>query len=193
MRSAAPSSSRSRARRRPRIGGVGDVADERAAQVGGAVGGGDDGAQGQLGAVEALDDLGQGTDRGRAPRLELGEQGALGGGAGAGVGVVEGRHHGCRVRVVGADLHRERPLAGGGQHLDRVEQLGGLVDAAEAAQAGGGEDDGVEPALGDGPQPGVDVAAQPGDDQAEAERLELRAPTGRARCRRWRRRAARPG
>ena len=83
------------------------------------------------------------------------------------------------MRVVGPDLHRERPLAGGGQHLDRVEQLGGLVDAAQAAQAGGGEDDGVEPALGDGAQAGVDVAAQAGDHQAEAERLELRAPAGR--------------
>ena len=61
----------------------------------------------------------------------------------------------------------------------RVEQLGGLVDPAEPAQPGRGEHDGIQPTLADGPQPGVDVAAQAGDDQAEAEGLELGTAAGR--------------
>ena len=93
--------------------GVGDVTDDRAAQVGGPVGRGDDGAQRQLGAVHPLDDLGEGADGGRAPGLELGEEGALGGGAGAGVGVVEGGDDRGRGGVVGADLDGQGALARG--------------------------------------------------------------------------------
>ena len=79
------------------------------------------------------------------------------------------------MRVARADLHRERPLAGGREHLERVEQLADLVGPTHAAQPGGGEHDGVEPPLGDRPQAGVDVAAQAGDHEAEAQGLELGA------------------
>ena len=164
------------------VGGGGGVPDERAAEVSRPVGRGDDGSQGELRAVEAFDDLGECADGGGAPGLELGEQRPLGGGAGAGVVVVEQGDEGCRVRVVRADLHRERPLAGGREHLDRVEQLADGVDPSEATQACGGEHDGVEVSLGDLPHPGVDVAAQSGDDEAEAQGLELGPAAGGARA-----------
>ena len=49
-----------------------------------------------------------------------------------------------QVGVGGAALDRERTLAGGGQHLQRVEHLGHLVEPAEPGQAGAGQHDRVE-------------------------------------------------
>ena len=83
---------------------------------------------------------------------------------------------GDQVGVVGAALDRERALAGCGQHLERVEDLGDLVEAAQAGQSGAGQDDRVDLALADLADPGVDVAADALDLQAEAERLELAHP-----------------
>ena len=52
--------------------------------------------------------------------------------------------------VVGRSaLDRQRALAGRGQHLDRVEDLGDLVEPAEPGQPGAGEHDGVDLAVGD--------------------------------------------
>ena len=113
-RSAAPSSRRSRASARPTALGVGGQPGGGAAQVDGAVDARDDGAQRQLDAVVALDDLGEGADRRGAAGLELGEDGALGDDAGAGVGVVEGGDGVAGGGVVGADLDGQGALAGAG-------------------------------------------------------------------------------
>ncbi len=77
--------------------------------------------------------------------------------------------------VVGPHLDGEGALGRRGQHLDRVEDLGGLADPGQPAQPGGGEDDGVEPSLADRPDPGVDVPAQVHELDAETERGDLGA------------------
>ena len=87
---------------------------------------------------------------------------------------------GDQVGVVAAALDRERALPGGGEHLERVEHLGGLVDAAEPGQPGAGEHDGVVLAARDLADAGVDVAADADDLDAEAERLELGGAARRA-------------
>ena len=48
-----------------------------------------------------------------------------------------------QVGVVGPALDGQRALARGGQHLQRVEHLGGVVEPADAGQAGAGEHDRV--------------------------------------------------
>ena len=69
----------------------------------------------------------------------------LRGDRGAGDLVVErGGQLADEVVVVGPALHGQRALCRGGQHLQRVEQLGRLVDPAEPAQPGGRDDDRVE-------------------------------------------------
>ena len=75
--------------------------------------------------------------------------------------------------VAGAALDRERALAGGREHLQRVEGLGDLVGAAEPGEAGAGQHHGVEVAGADLGDAGVHVAAHPDQVEAEAERLEL--------------------
>ena len=87
--------------------------------------------------------------------------------------VVERGQAGHEVGVVGAALDRERALPGSGEHLERVEHLGGVVEAAEAGQAGAGQQHGVVLAAGDLADAGVHVAADAGDVQAQAEGLEL--------------------
>src|SRR5690606_6862033 len=115
----------------------------------------------------------EGSDGRAAPGLKGVEEGALGRDGGPGVRVVEhGEQSSGRV-VVDAALAREGSLAGSGQHLDRVEDLGGLVRATQAEQTGAGQHDGVELTAGHPADPGVDVAAQLGDLDAEAERVEL--------------------
>ena len=78
--------------------------------------------------------------------------------------------------VVGPALDREGSLARRGQHLQRVEHLGRLVDPAQPGQAGAGEHDGVELAGGDLAEAGVHVAADADQLDAEAERGELGDP-----------------
>jgi hypothetical protein len=87
-----------------------------------------------------------------------------------------------------AALDGERTLGGCGQHLQGVEQLARLVDAAQAAQPCGGDHHGVELPRGDLADAGVDVAPDRHDAQTQAERLELgdpprRAGTDRRSCR----------
>ena len=152
-----------------------DRADDRAAQVDGGVEAAGEGPQRELDhAVPAVDDLGEGADRRGAAGLERGEQRPLGGDAGPGVRIVQGRHGGDHVGPVRAALDREGSLPRGGQHLQRVDELAHLVEAPEPGQARTGQDDRVVPAVVDQPQPGVDVAADRLDPQAEAERGELR-------------------
>ena len=79
-----------------------------------------------------------------------------------------------------AALDRQRPLCGGGQHLQRVEQLVRLLDAAEPAQPGRGDDDGVQLAGVHLADPGVDVAADRHDLEAQPERVQLGGPPRRA-------------
>ena len=114
------------------------------------------------------------------PASSVGEQGPLGGDAGAGVGVVEGGDDGCRDGVVGAALDGERALAGGGQHLDRVEHLGGLVERPSRRSPARASTTASSWPSATLPQPGVDVAAEAGDDQAEAEGVELGGAARRA-------------
>ena len=93
--------------------------------------------------------LAVGPDRGRAAGLQSGEQGALGGHGEPGGGVVE-RAEQVGRSVSGSSssaLDRQRALAGGGQHLDRVDDLGDGVEPAEPGQPGAGEHDGVELAV----------------------------------------------
>ena len=112
--SLAPSASSTRGKLAAEPLGVGHGADDGAAQVDGGVEAAGERPQRQLElAVLALDDLGQGADRGGAAGLERGEQGPLGGDAGAGVGVVQRRHGGEHVGAVGAALDREGALARG--------------------------------------------------------------------------------
>jgi hypothetical protein len=99
------------------------------------VDGGHQAAQVDLGAVVTLGDLRQGADRRRAAGLQRGEQRALGGHRRAGVLVVERAEQAHQLLVVGAALDRERALRRGRQHRQRVDDLGGLDEAAEPLQA----------------------------------------------------------
>ena len=77
-------------------------------------------------------------------------------------------------------LDGQRALPRGRQHLQRVENLGGLVEATEAGQPGAGEDDRVVHTLTDLADPGVHIAADVGDLQTEAEGVQLGGSTRRA-------------
>ena len=93
--------------------------------------------------------------------------------------VVEGGQRGDEV-VVGAALDRERALAGRGQHLQRVEHLGDLLEPADPGQPGAGEQHRVVLAGADLADPGVDVATDARHVQTEAEGVQLRDPARRA-------------
>ncbi len=94
---------------------------------------------------------------------------------------------------LGAALDRQRTLPGGGQHLQRVEHLGHLVETADPGQPGAGEDDGVVLTGADLADPGVDVAtnARPPPNRGRA-RAAARPAAG-SRCRPGCRPAARRG
>jgi hypothetical protein len=84
------------------------------------------------------------------------------------------RERATQFQVAGPALDGQRTLGGRGQHLQRVEQLGGLVDAPQPAQPGRSHDHRVELAGPDLADPRVDVAPDRDDVEAEPERLELR-------------------
>ena len=180
-RSAAPSASISLASRAPEPGGVVGVAGGGHAHRERAVGRQRDRPEPELLAVVALDDLGQRADRGRAAALERGEHGPLGrrprpGWRGSSSAASAAR----RASVVGAALDGEGALAGRGQHLQRVEHLGDLLQPADARQAGAGQHHGVELAGADLADPGVDVATNADHVQTEAEGVQLGDPARRA-------------
>jgi hypothetical protein len=99
------------------------------------------------------------ADRGGAARLQRGQQRPLGDHGGPGGPVVERGERLAQRGVVLAALDRERALARRGQELRRVEEVGGLADPAEPAQARVGQQHAVQPPGGDVADPGVDVAA----------------------------------
>ena len=146
IRSAAPSASSSAARSRPirSASSSGPVGGQPHAR--GAVDGTDDGPQVQLGDVLALGRLRRRPPRGPSSRLP--ERRARCARRSRRAGWRRRRapaSRSCRsVASSAAALDRQRPLAGGGQHLERVDHLGDRVEAAEPGQAGPGEHDGVE-------------------------------------------------
>ena len=85
-----------------------------------------------------------------------------------------------RQVVVGTGLDRQRTLPGSGQHLQRVEHLGRLVEPADPGQSGAGEHDRVVRTLADLADPGVHIAADVDDLQTEAEGVQLGGAAGRA-------------
>ncbi len=84
------------------------------------------------------------ADRGRAARLERGEQGAFGGDGGPARRVVERREDLEEVGAVGPALDRQGALAGRGQHLPRIEDLRDRVQPLDPRQPRVGEHDRVE-------------------------------------------------
>ena len=79
--------------------------------------------------------------------------------------------------VVRPALDRQGALAGGREHLQRVEHLGDLVGAADAGEARTGEHDGVELAGGHLAEAGVDVAADGDHLETQPEGAQLRGAT----------------
>src|ERR687898_654036 len=121
------------------------------------------------------------TERSPVPAPGHGRRRALLGHRGTSLGVVECTQDVEHV-IVRATLDRERALPGGRQHLQRVEDLGGIVEPAEPGKPGPGDYDGVERAVGHPGQPAVDVPADGHHVQAQAERPELRSPSRRTRA-----------
>ena len=74
-----------------------------------------------------------------------------------------------------ADLERERPLAGLGEHFRRLETVADLGFQPEAVEPAGGEDDRVEAPLGALAETRVDVPAQRLYGERRLEREQLRA------------------
>src|SRR5699024_2222039 len=147
------------------------------AQLAGAVGRGDDGAEREDRAVVVLDDLGECPDGRGAAGLELGEDTTLGGDGDPGVRIVEGTKGGDDRLVVLPALHGEGALAGSRQHLDRLEVLGDLLVEADPVQARAREDDGVELVLtgADHPEAGAEVASDVTELEPESEGGQLGA------------------
>ena len=111
---------------------------------------------------------------GVAGRLQQRDHGPLGGQLPHRLQVVHCGGRVARLRVVGTDLQRQRPLPGGrAPLLDRQPETD-LLLTAEAAQAGSGEDDRVQVSLLELAQAGVDVAVQLLDPQVRPRRQQLR-------------------
>jgi protein SCO1/2 len=133
-----------------------------------AVGGSDHGVQ----VVLLVDTMTKGAERKLATTAEGGEDGALGGDGELGCGIVE-RADGVEdegvvpgIRAGGverAGFEAEGSLAGRGGELVDGEALVDAFGAAEAIEAGGGEDEGVALAFAPLAEAGVDVAAH-GDE-----------------------------
>src|SRR4051794_33921777 len=151
-------------------------AGDRAADGVAAVQGGHRSAEEQLGAVLAVRHVRVGGDRRAAAGFQRGEGAPLGDHAGTGAGVLERGEQCAGALVVLTALDGERPLGGGGQHLQRVERLGDRVQPAEAGQPRPGEDDGVEVARAHPRHAGVDVAPDRDDVEPEAQRPDLGHP-----------------
>jgi len=78
-------------------------------------------------------------------------------------------------------LQRERALSGGGEHFVEAEHGHfGFIKQSGAAEAGGGEDDGVELAIAEFAKAGVDVAADGIDHEIGAVMEKLGATARRA-------------
>ena len=143
-----------------------------------AVGAQDLAAQAQPVAVE----LGEAGDRRVAGAVEPGEEGALGGEALAGGGVVDRREQGRDALVAAALLDADRALRDGGQHLVRVDRSRGTASRPRRLQPGHREEGGGGDAVGELAQPGLDAAAErdDGDVRPAVERLGPAAQAGGA-------------
>ena len=106
----------------------------------------------------------------------------FGGDAGVGIGVVQRCQQGVQLGAVGADLNAQRALAHGRQAFRRRQFLADALAQAQALQAGGGQDDGVELAVVQFAQAGLHIAAQRLDHQMRKAGTQLRfaAQAGRA-------------
>ena len=82
-------------------------------------------------------------------------------------------HLGHQVGVRGPALHGQGALTRSGKHLQRVEHLGHLVEAAQSGHSGAGKDDGVVLPLADLADPGIHVATNSLDIETESESEQL--------------------
>jgi hypothetical protein len=99
------------------------------------------------------------SEWGVAARPHRGEEGTLGFGAGAGIGVVERRAESDCLGIVRAHFDGEDTLCDGGQHDVWFESLGDDVRPSEAFEAGGGEDNRIVLASVELGEARIDVAA----------------------------------
>lgn len=156
------------------VGGGLDVVGERDAGLfapaAGAVRAQPLGDQGQPVAL----DPGMGPDRGAARAFKHTHGGAFGLDGQGGVGVVEGGGPQVQARrVVRADLQGQRPLSGRGHKGVDGQQGADTLAVAQAVEARGRQQNGLEIARGQTLQPGVDIAAQQCDAQVGAQRQNL--------------------
>lgn len=147
--------------------GLLERADAGAAQIDTCVLGAGEGAQEQLGAVFAVNHLGQSSDGGGATGFESREKGTLCGDTGTSVRVVQRCQSLKQVRAILATLDGKGPLPWSREHLQRVEDLGDLIQPAEAGKPRTGQQDGVQRAVAHQRDAGVDVATKVGHAQAQ--------------------------
>ena len=119
-------------------------------------------------------------DGGAAAGLERLEQAALGGHRGQARPVAHRREQCRQLGLIVPALHGEGALAGGREHLVRLENLRDGVGVADPGQAGVGQHHPVELAVAHLAQPGVGVAADRDAAQVGAEPEQLRGPPRRA-------------
>ena len=91
------------------------------------------------------------------------------------VGVVEKGEGGNGVRIVLAGFNAERSLACGGTKIFGLETLANPFCFLKAVEAGSGEKDCVDLAVGKLAQAGIDVAAKLDGFNIGTQRLQLRA------------------
>ena len=94
------------------------------------------------------------------------------------IGMVGTGHEGLLTR---ADLKHDDPLAGFGRHLAGLDAKADLVGESETVEAGGSQDDGIEPAFRAFPEARFDVAADGLDLQVGPDAQELRDTPDRRR------------
>src|SRR6202030_4247942 len=113
------------------------------------------------------------ADGNLAASTETVEQGALAGGGGAGVGVIQKAQERTRFGVTFTNFDTQRSLSGGGAHDFGGDNLLDQFGFAEAFQPGRGENDGVVLSLLEFAQAGIHIAAQGMDVEIGPNGLEL--------------------
>ena len=136
---------------------------------------------------------GPGGHRDHAAPFQLGQGAPLGEDGAVGRGVVQRGEQGAGRLVVATALDPQGPLADRRQEPGRAEPLGDVGVEAEPAEAGLGQDDGVELAVERLVQPGLDVPPDPDDVQVGPAGGGAAPDGGASRCRPSRRRAGRRG
>lgn len=115
------------------------------------------------------------ADRNLTAAAERGKSGAFGGDGEARGGIVEEAQSGQRGGIVGAGFKAERALTGGGTDMLWRDALTEPVGFFQAIQAGGGEQDGIDLALGELAQARVHVAAKFNGFKIRPQGKQLRA------------------